>query len=147
MTGITLGIVNPPFEEQCTGTITFTVDNRRLYNFEQGREGLNSRTERDLNVVTLPANSGNSIAKLSVWRMAGTDSKLQSDWCFAHRPIPILILSRKLGSSQQRSKRSTAGEGVQWDCFSTIHLFEFAKLILFGTWPLLHVTRRFSSLN
>jgi hypothetical protein len=41
-------------------------------------------------------------------------TKFQSDWCFAHRPIPILILSRKLGSSQQRSKHASAARIGIW---------------------------------
>lgn len=80
---------------------------------EQGRGLILTIKERGLTLVSLPEKFGNSIAKLRVSRMAGADTRLQSDWCFAHRPIPILILSRKLGSSQQRSKRSSAGGGVQ----------------------------------
>lgn len=100
------------FEGKCTGASIFIVDTQLFWNFEQGEEAINPQTERDRYVVALPEISGSPIAKLIVSSMAGTDTKLQSDWCFAHRPIPILILSRKLGSSQQRSKRSSAGGGV-----------------------------------
>jgi hypothetical protein len=56
-----------------------------------------------------------SRTRFALQEMPGINvTKFQSDWCFAHRPIPILILSRKLGSSQQRSKHASAARIGIW---------------------------------
>ncbi len=79
------------------------------------REKKRRRRRRALAILLLiDQNQGTTAKNRSRTRFASQEmpginvTKFQSDWCFAHRPIPILILSRKLGSSQQRSKHASA---------------------------------------